>query len=144
MGKRKKVDQQDEATSGDRSARITIRLTIEEREKLDQLCQGVAASTYIRSGLFGYPMPRPRVPVPAINRQTYIELNRIGVNLNQQTKVLNSLAPTGTTSVLESYRDTLTELKAMLAQIKVQLVTAGDTLADAHPDEDEDNGGDQP
>jgi hypothetical protein len=138
MGRRKSVDKPDAEVANDRSERVTIRLTIEEREKLVQLCQGVAASTYIRSGLFGYPMPRPRVPVPAVNRQTYIELNRIGVNLNQQTKLVNLLPTDAVSGVLGKYQNTLDELRQMLDEIKVQLVTGGDESAIADgQDEDE-------
>jgi hypothetical protein len=137
MGRRKIVDRPGAEVASDRSERITIRLTIEERQELDQLSQGVPASTYIRNGMFGYPMPRPRVPVPAVNREIYIELNRIGVNLNQQTKVVNSLTTSEMPAVVGHYLKALTELKTMLGQIQVQLVTGGEVWAIDEADDGE-------
>jgi hypothetical protein len=99
-----------------------VRLTPSERQQLEMRCQGVAISTYIRSGLFDYPMPRPRTIVPIVNRQIYVELNRIGVNLNQQTKVINALRPDEMLGVVQNYRQTLAELQQQMNQLKVLLI----------------------
>lgn len=72
-----------------RSVKITIRLTPEEAIRLDAICKGISYSVYIRSGLFGYPRPRPRREVPTINRELYIELKRQGNNINQQARAIN-------------------------------------------------------
>jgi hypothetical protein len=67
----------------DYSEKITIRVTPSEKQKLLERCQGIKVSSYIRAGLFDYPMPRPRQVVPIVTRQMYVELNRIGHNLNR-------------------------------------------------------------
>jgi hypothetical protein len=58
-------------------------------------------SSYIRAGLFDYPMPRPRQVVPVVTRQMYVELNRIGHNLNQQTRSMNEALKLGVSFPIE-------------------------------------------
>jgi hypothetical protein len=79
----------------DYSEKITIRVTPSEKQKLLVRCQGIKVSSYIRAGLFDYPMPRPRQVVPVVTRQMYVELNRIGHNLNQQTRSMNEALKLG-------------------------------------------------
>jgi hypothetical protein len=79
----------------DYSEKITIRITPSEKQKLLERCQGIKVSSYIRAGLFDYPMPRPRQVVPVVTRQMYVELNRIGHNLNQQTRSMNEALKLG-------------------------------------------------
>lgn len=125
--------------AGDRTEKITVRLTPAERQQLEMRCQGVAISTYIRSGLFDYPMPKPRTIVPIVNRQLYVELNRIGVNLNQQTKVMNALRPDKMAGAVCDYMQTLNELEEQMQQLKVLLIVGteiGDELATIEGEQD--------
>jgi hypothetical protein len=85
----------------DYSEKITIRVTLSEKQKLMQRCQGIKVSSYIRAGLFDYPMPRPRQVVPVVTRQMYVELNRIGHNLNQQTRSMNEALRLGVAVPIE-------------------------------------------
>jgi hypothetical protein len=112
--------------AGDRTEKITVRLTAAERQQLEMRCQGLAISTYIRSGLFDYPMPRPRTIVPIVNRRLYVELNRIGVNLNQQTKVMNALRSDEITGAVQDYCQTLEALQQQMNQLKVLLIVGAE------------------
>jgi hypothetical protein len=85
----------------DYSEKITIRITPSEKWKLLERCQGIKVSSYIRAGLFDYPMPRPRQVVPVVTRQMYVELNRIGHNLNQQTRSMNEALKLGVVVPIE-------------------------------------------
>jgi hypothetical protein len=85
----------------DYSEKITIRVTPSEKQKLLERCQGIKVSSYIRAGLFDYPMPRPRQVVPIVTRQMYVELNRIGHNLNQQTRSMNEALKLGVSIPIE-------------------------------------------
>jgi hypothetical protein len=85
----------------DYSEKITIRVTPSEKQKLLERCQGIKVSSYIRAGLFDYPMPRPRQVVPIVTRQMYVELNRIGHNLNQQTRSMNEALKLGVSVPIE-------------------------------------------
>jgi hypothetical protein len=85
----------------DYSEKITIRVTPSEKQKLLARCQGIKVSSYIRAGLFDYPMPRPRQVVPIVTRQMYVELNRIGHNLNQQTRSINEALKLGVVVPIE-------------------------------------------
>jgi hypothetical protein len=85
----------------DYSEKITIRVTPSEKQKLLERCQGIKVSSYIRAGLFDYPMPRPRQVVPVVTRQMYVELNRIGHNLNQQTRSMNEALKLGVSVPIE-------------------------------------------
>ncbi len=111
-----------DALSGDRTEKVTVRLTVAERQELEKRCGSIQLSTYIRAGLFDYPVPRPRRPVPEVNRRLYVELNRIGVNLNQQTKCMNALPPEKLNGTIEDYLGTLSELKQQIQQIKACLL----------------------
>ena len=85
----------------DYSEKITIRVTPSEKQKLLERCQGIKVSSYIRAGLFDYPVPRPRQVVPVVTRQMYVELNRIGHNLNQQTRSMNEALKLGVSVPIE-------------------------------------------
>jgi hypothetical protein len=82
-------------TAEDYTEKITIRVTPTEKQQLLARCQGIKLSSYIRSGLLDYPMPRPRQVVPIVTRQMYIELNRIGHNLNQQSRCIHEALKLG-------------------------------------------------
>jgi hypothetical protein len=130
-----RLAQQLDAMSGERTAKITVRLTIGERQKLEERCQGISFSTYIRAGLFEYPMPRPRVKVPLVNRQMYVELHRIGVNLNQQTKMINALRPDEMAGTIGDYAQTLAALQAQIHQVKTLLVAGPEAEDDMRIEE---------
>ncbi|MBE9030466.1 plasmid mobilization relaxosome protein MobC [filamentous cyanobacterium LEGE 11480] len=123
-----RLAQQLDALSGDRTEKVTVRLTRAERKQLEQRCGGIRLSTYIRAGLFDYPMPKPRVTVPPINRQVYVELNRIGVNLNQQTKLINALRVDEMPGAVKEYAATLAELQQQIQVVKQAVILGVEEL----------------
>jgi len=74
-----------------RTEQVRVYLTPLEKAKLDEICGGVGISAFLRSLIFrDRPLVR-RQPVPQVHRDLYIELSRIGSNLNQQTRALHSV-----------------------------------------------------
>jgi predicted transcriptional regulator len=69
-----------------RSAPIQVRLTREERERLDDLIDvyGGSRSNLLRSALFQIPLPKSR-----LDSATFAELKRQGHNLNQIARRIN-------------------------------------------------------
>lgn len=68
-----------------RTERVIVWLTPSEKVVLAETCAGIGTSKFLRSLLFrARPLVR-RQPVPIVNRETYIELGRVGQNVNQQT-----------------------------------------------------------
>lgn len=84
---------------------FTIRLTKEELDTLNtwaELC-GKPASELIREKIFTGHFPRPKTA--RIDVQTFLELKKIGVNINQQTKHVNSgRLPYGLLTVLNELK----------------------------------------
>jgi hypothetical protein len=72
-----------------RSVKFTIRLTISEQQKLVQLSEvcGKAPTVLTREKLFKGRFPQPKMAKLDLNY--YLELKKIGVNLNQLTRLAN-------------------------------------------------------
>jgi hypothetical protein len=115
----------------DYSEKITIRITPSEKRKLLERCQGIKISSYIRAGLFDYPMPRPRQVVPVVTRQMYVELNRIGHNLNQQTRSMNEALKLGVFVPIEHPEAIAECLQAIEALKRLLLVQESDGVEEA-------------
>lgn len=105
-----------------RTIKVTFRISPAEERLLNQQCQGVKYSRYIRSGLFKYPRPRPRPVIPQINRDTYIELSRIGNNLNQQTRAIHeAIAMKLNPALSDAYLNELKALRELVQKIQVEI-----------------------
>jgi hypothetical protein len=102
-----------------RSIRLTFRMNKQEQQHLQKLSDytNLPASEVIRETVFKKRLLQPRVSV--IDQQTYVELKRIGNNVNQIAKHLNS----GVTKVHTSIA--LAELSAKLDQLIRLLINAG-------------------
>ena len=74
----------------ERKNKLSFVVSDEELEMLNTARGGIKQSEYLRAALFKQRLPIPRATVPAINRETLVQLNRIGGLLNQQAKVLNT------------------------------------------------------
>ena len=101
---------------------VVFRLTKTEKQLLDECCDGLDRSTYIRAAVFGTPIPRRKrgmkPVIPEVNRQLLYEVKRIGNNINQLTRILND-RPNRTT--LDRYSTEITELKELLNLIQREL-----------------------
>ncbi len=108
--------------AGDRKVKITFRVSVDEECLLNERCQGVKRSLYIRAVLFSYPRPRPRPVIPQVNRAIYVALNRIGTNLNQQTKAINEALGMGFNPALgNAYFENLAALQELVQQVQREL-----------------------
>lgn len=81
----------------ERKNKLSFVVSDEELELLNTARGGMKLSEYLRAVLFNQRLPVTRATVPAINRETLVQLNRIGGLLNQQAKALN------TAKVLKSF-----------------------------------------
>jgi len=74
----------------ERKNKLSFVVSDEELEILNQARVGMKLSEYLRAVLFNQRLTIPRATVPAINRETLVQLNRIGGLLNQQARALNT------------------------------------------------------
>lgn len=96
-----------------RTAVITIRITEDERNRLKALARerNLTLSVLSRHLLMG------RVPPSVTDRQFAQELGRVGNNLNQVARALNTGFPPGS----EGLRRELQELRALLLRVQQEL-----------------------
>ncbi len=97
-----------------RTARITFRLTPEERELLEARAaqSGLRLGPYVLAAALGRPLPRP---IPAIDRQLAANLGRIGGLLNQAVHAINAgLPPLGPRHLLADLRSEVLAVQAAL------------------------------
>ena len=74
----------------ERKNKLSFVVSDEELEIINTARGGIKLSEYIRSVIFKQRLTIPRASVPAINRETLVQLNRIGGLLNQQARALNT------------------------------------------------------
>jgi len=72
---------------------INIRVTLEEQLQIEEYSKsyGMSVTQYIR--IRSLKKQLPKHSMPSINRELFIELSRIGNNLNQLTKKANQNHP---------------------------------------------------
>lgn len=73
-----------------RQVQVNIRLTTDENNKVNQLASasGLSPANWIRAKIFTGKFPV--VKMSPIDASVYVELKRIGVNLNQVTHKINT------------------------------------------------------
>jgi hypothetical protein len=98
----------------------TVKARITNREKLQieflANLAGLRVSDYLRKTALQREIPRP---IPQVNKETYSELTRIGININQLTRAVNTAvklvhSPTIDPGELETLRQTLKKLQLEL------------------------------
>ena len=102
---------------------VNIRLTTEEMERLDAIAreQGVSKAGYVKSRVFGGPIPksskRPKA-VEADLRQVLGLLGHLGSNANQMARLCNSGKghPHEAAATLQEIKSELAVLRALLLQ----------------------------
>ena len=80
-------------------------------------------SEYLRAVIFKQRLPIPRATVPAINRETLVQLNRIGELLNQQARALNTAKSINSFSGIS--REYLQQCLDQLQQLNQELKQLG-------------------
>ena len=98
-----------------------LRLLPSERERLEQLAAGanLKLSEYLRSAGLNKTI-RATVKVPEINRATYIELGRIGNNINQLTKAAHASITRGANCNIDT--DKLSELSKIIQRMRLEIL----------------------
>jgi hypothetical protein len=105
-----------------RSNVFRLRLTQLERERWEAMAEEVGLgnnlSKFVRHCVEKRTLP---APIPQINEQTYWELGKIGVNLNQITHAINRAVKEGSNIAVDPLREILA-VKTALDEIRLQLL----------------------
>jgi hypothetical protein len=114
-----------------RGAIIRVCLTDAERERIAEVARemGLSLSAYCRRVLLDRPLPPRRAvrPIPELNQQACVELNRIGTNINQLAERANS----GHFPERKRIVDALELLARAIADVKTHLIGIGEPAAPA-------------
>lgn len=113
--KRKKMYKKKRRLKGDekRSHTVSARMNKAELEQLDQLCipSKCKRGEYLRAAALNSPPPI----VPPVNLEKWLELGRMGANINQIAKRLNE----GDTIV-----NHIEELRKLIVETRIELLKA--------------------
>ena len=116
----------------ERKNKLSFVVSDEELQLLNTARGGMKLSEYLRSVVFQQRLPIPRATVPTINRETLVQLNRIGELLNQQARALNTAKRQNSFSgisreYLQQCLDQLQQLNQELKQLgrAIVLLNAG-------------------
>ena len=106
----------------ERKNKLSFVVSDEELELLNTARGRVKLSEYLRAILFKQQLPLKSATVPAINRETLVQLNRIGSLLNQQARALNTAKSQNSFSgmslqYLQQCLDKLAELEQELKEL---------------------------
>jgi len=105
-----------------RSNVFRLRLTQLEREQWEAMAEEVGLgnnlSKFVRHCVERRTLP---APIPEINQQTYWELGKIGVNLNQITHAINRSVKEGSDVAVDPRKEILA-VKTVLDEIRLQLL----------------------
>jgi len=106
---------------------FAIRLSPIERQAIEVKADsaGMRLGEYLRATALKRKIPRS---VPKINREIYIELIRIGNNINQLARIANVGSKRGEKLNLEMSK--LEELSQYLDQLKLEVLAISDNLED--------------
>lgn len=126
------------AKSGEVASKvITARVTPAEYEQAQKIKGEQSWSHWFRREILGKDVAAPsRPPVPEVNRQLYLELGRIGNNLNQQAKACHIALQQGQS--LPVNPETIAAVADKVNQVRLALLGASSLEPDdAEPDNDD-------
>lgn len=107
----------------ERKNKLSFVVSDEELKFLNAARGGMKLSEYLRAVIFKQRLPIPRSTVPAINRETLVQLNRIGELLNQQARALNTAKRLNSFSGIS--REYLQQCLEQLQQLSQELKQLG-------------------
>jgi hypothetical protein len=114
-----------ESSDVPRTAIVPVRFTPLEKARLDEITRemGLSISGYVRLVVLGRPIPTRRAirPIPEVNQDLYVEMRRIGVNLNEIAQRLNRTESPDRREILS----VLELLAGAVADITVKVIGAG-------------------
>ena len=118
MTKKKRI----KLTKEKRNNVFRLRLTSSEREQWEAMAEAVGLgnnlSKFVRHCVEKRTLP---APIPQINEQTYWELGKIGVNLNQITHAINRAVKEGSLVAVDP-RPEIEAIRTALDEIRLQLL----------------------
>jgi hypothetical protein len=118
MTKKKRI----KLTKEKRNNVFRLRLTSLEREQWEAMAEAVGLgnnlSKFVRHCVEKRSLP---APIPQINEQTYWELGKIGVNLNQITHAINLAVKEGSLVAVDP-RPEIEAIHTALDEIRLQLL----------------------
>ena len=117
----KKLQEQSEGKKEFKDARIHIRTTTTNKELLQLKAQDfqMSLSDFLIAAGLGL---KTKQVTPEINKSVYVELCRQGNNLNQLTRLQNTLATSGLDPELDlDDRETLENIRTLLEKILTKL-----------------------
>jgi hypothetical protein len=110
-----------------RSSTFKLRLTQAEREKWEALAEAVGMgknlSKFVRHCVERRTLP---APIPEINRETYWELGKIGVNLNQIAHATNQAVKAGS-PISADPRPEILKLTKKIEEVRLELINLQET-----------------
>ena len=104
-----------------------LRLSASERTALEAKAEaaGLKLSPYLRQAGLNKTISSKGNGVPEINRATYVELGRIGNNINQMTKAAHKSLQRGMGCNIDPRE--LLALRDLLKQIRLEVLTISDS-----------------
>jgi hypothetical protein len=114
---------------------VLVRFTQTEHQTLSAVKGRESYSSFIRR-LALQERQRSKPPMSQINQQTYVQLARASVNLNQLTKAVNTIQKSGDSIPIDLA--CLDELQVVIAQLRLELVGAEHQLTERGEDDEGD------
>lgn len=106
----------------ERRKNFPLRLSKAERAALEEKAKeaGLKLSAYLREAGLSKTVQKRNNFIPQINRETYVELGRIGININQLAKAANTSVLKGLECNINT--DELDRLSALLQEIRLSVM----------------------
>lgn len=107
-----------------RTLAVPVYMSSTERQNLGERAGSLSLSEYLLITGLGQHVPqrRQRLPVPELNRLTYLELEKIGRNLNQIAKACHVAIRDGRGCNVNS--DEIETIVAMIRQLRLEVIAA--------------------
>lgn len=100
---------------------VKVSLNDAELERLTQKAQGRSLATYCREAALGGSAPAsPLLAVPPVNREKWMELGKVGSNLNQIARHLNRGEWVEADAIQQTVEATLAELRKLRRELTGQ------------------------
>lgn len=116
---------------------ISFKVSQEEKQQLEQRCEGINLSEYIRAKLFDHPLPRSRRQMPQINRETLCYLKQMNTLIQQHFQSIEQKIEQGQVPLTKENKGYLLQLHKIqeeIHQLRLEMVKA---YSPSLPDKDD-------
>ena len=123
-------------TKSERRKNFPLRLSTTERAALEEKAKeaGLKLSAYLREAGLNKTIQNKKKFIPQINRAVYVELGRIGININQLAKAANTSVLKGLECNINT--NELSELLSLLQEIRLSVMGIKDDMTEGVSDEE--------